>query len=159
MMERDPRLRSELAAFLVRAKRATNAATASAPDAAASRPGARDLRYEEAEGGWSYLVSDLGGPRFAGQEVVWKDGAPVWAMNYCGMVTGEGFDSGFRREALRAVPEDAPYRGPIEYQRDDMLYVNNYAGELPWFFGREEIYRKGVSIYTCMYHGGAVEEA
>ena len=139
--------------FLLRAKRATYAA--GGEESAPSRPGSHDLRYEE-DGGWLYVDSYLGGERFIGEEAVWKDGVPVWAMNYSGRVAGKGFDGDFLKAALLRVPESAPYRGPIEYQDGPLLYCNTSAGAPDWFFGREEIFRSGVSVYECIYHGGIV---
>lgn len=147
-------LKPTLNAFLVRAKQATYAGQG--PEATPSRPASHDLHYSEADG-WLYIDTYLGGDGFAGEEAVWKDGSPIWAMNYCGRTTGEGFDSSFLKAALRNVPEDAPFRGPIEYQDGPHLYVNTYSGDPGWFFGREEIYHGGVSVYECIYHGGLVK--
>lgn len=155
MTEKDPLMKptpSELTAFLLRAKRSTYAAKAE--ESAPSRPGSHDIRY--AEGPFEYVDSFLGQTHFSGQEAVWYRGVPLWSMNYCGQVTGEGFDGDFLKAALMAVPENAPFRGPIEYQEAGLLYVNNYAGDLDWFFGREEIYRSGISVYTLVYHGGQI---
>lgn len=87
---------AEFRAFLVRAKRATYAGKG--PERAASRPQSHDLYY--AEGAYAYLDTYLGGERFSGEEAVWKDGTPVWAMNYSGRVTGAGFSGDFLKEAL-----------------------------------------------------------
>lgn len=146
--------RKDLCAFLVRAKRATYAG--GGPESEASRPKAHDLHYAEADGAWRYIDSYFGGEQFVGEEAVWKDGEPVWAMNYSGRVFGEGFDGAFLKSALRSVPEEMPARGPIEYQEGSNLYCNTLAGDMTWFFGREEIYKNGVSIYECVYHGGFI---
>ena len=152
MTEKDrPR---EFLSFLLRAKRATYAADG--PRSMPSRPASKDLLYEE-EDGWLYLDTYLGGDHFAGEEAVWKDGTPIWAMNYCGRTLREGFDLAFLKHALAKVPEDAPFRGPIEYQEGPMLYTNNYAGDSSWFFGREEIFSSGVIVYECIYHGGMIQ--
>ncbi len=140
--------------FLIRAKRAAYAG--GGPQCPPSRPASHDLSYEE-DDGWLYIDSYLGGNRFTGEEAVWKDGAPVWAMNYSGRVLTDGFSGDFLKEALLRVPADAPYRGPIEYQDGRLLYCNAYAGGPDWFFGREEIFSGGVSAYECVYHGGRVE--
>lgn len=144
---------NEFVDFLMRAKCSTYAAKGQESDS--SRPQSHDLHYEE-EDGWLYIDSYIGSEQFAGEEAVWKDGIPIWSMNYCGRVTGNGFDGDFLKEALLRVPQHAPYRGPIEYQDGSFLYCNTYAGEPGWFFGREEIYHSGVSIYECIYHGGMI---
>ncbi len=143
----------ELTAFLLRAKRKTYAGKgAEAP--VSSRPKSHDLEYEEP--GFLYIDTYLGSRQFAGQEAVYRDGVPVWAMNYCGVVTGEGFSGDFLKEALLRVPEDAPFRGPIEYQDGPHLYCNTAAGTPERFMGREEIFQNGVSVYECLYHGGTL---
>lgn len=151
MTENHPR---QLLDFLMRAKRATYA-SGTEQETESCRPASHDLRYEEPDG-WLYMDSYLGSAQFAGQEAVWKDGTPLWAMNYCGHSTEDGFDGDFLKEALMHVSEDAPYRGPIEYQRGSYLYCNTATGDPRWFFGREEIFKSGVSVYECVYHGGLI---
>ena len=97
--------------FLLRAKRATYAAGGA--QTAPSRPESHDLRYEE--GGLLYIDTFLGGERFAGEEAVWLDGLPVWAMNYAGRVVDERFSGPFLKAALLRVPEDLLFRGPPLY--------------------------------------------
>jgi len=137
--------------FLVRAKRATNHAKESLEDTAQ-----HNVHYEE-DDGWRYVNAFVGKQRLSGQETVWKDGQPVWAMNYLCRVTGEGFSSAFLCDALAQMQPDAPYRGPIEYQQGPLLYCNMHGGDLGWFYGREEMFASGVSVYECLYHGGAIE--
>ena len=48
------------------------------------RSGSHDIGY--ASGRWRYLDSYFGGTDFAGQELVWHDDQPVWAMNYFGHI-------------------------------------------------------------------------
>ena len=145
---------NELKAFLVRAKCATYAS--GREEDGTSRPHARDFRYQEET--LAYIDSFVGGKAFAGEEIVYEKGIPVWGMNYQGRQMGVGFDGGFLRKALLQVPEQTPFRGPIEYQEGSFLYCNAYAGDIDWFFGREEIYASGVSVYECMYHGGFLSE-
>lgn len=140
-------------AFLLRAKRATYAAKA--PEVEPSRPASHDLRFE-ADGGWLYIDTYLGGPQFAGEEAVWKDGTPLWAMNYCGRVKGPGFSGDFLKQALLRVPEDMPYRGPAEYREGSLLYRRESEGDMDWFHGHEEIYENDACVYECVFHGGAV---
>lgn len=144
----DPRLLS----FLLRAKRNTYAAHGA--EVAASRPNSHDLSYRE--GALLYLDTYLGGLQFAGEEAVWDDGVPVWSMNYCGRVTGEGFRGDFLKEALLRVPEDAPYRGPALYEEGGLRYVCRADGAFAWFQGYEEILQDGLRIYECFFHGGSI---
>lgn len=142
----------ELIAFLLRAKRATYAGKG--PEAPPSRPDSHDLRYQE--GNLLYIDSYLGGERFAGEEALWRDGQPLWSMNYAGRVTGQPFSGDFLKEALRAVPPDMPYRGPSAYEKDGYAYECHASGDFDWFEGAERITYQGRQVYECRFHGGAV---
>ena len=139
--------------FLLRAKRATYAGKG--PEAPPSRPGSHDLHY--AEGDMSYIDSYLGGERFAGEEALWQASKPVWAMNYIGRVTGEGFSGDFLKAALRQGSPEMPWRGPREFQQDGYVYRCSITGEFAWFRGTETISRNGRTIYECLFHGGSIE--
>jgi hypothetical protein len=138
--------------FLLKAKKATYAGKG--PQTAASRPNSHDLEY--AEGELKYIDTYLGGERFAGEEALWENGVPFWAMNYCGRVVGEGFDGNFLKEALSGVSADMPYRGPAIYEKGGLSYRCMAEGGFEWFNGREEIYCRGVMVYECIFHGGGV---
>ena len=71
-----------LNAFIVRAKAATY--IGGGARSLSRRPGSHDLEYHE--GVLSYLDSYFGGSNFIGQEVVFFDNQPVWAMKYYGRV-------------------------------------------------------------------------
>lgn len=138
--------------FLLRAKRATYAGNG--PEADPSRPASHDLHY--AEGELTYIDSYLGGEKFAGEEAVWRDGMPVWSMNYLGRVTAQDFSGDFLREALLRVPAERPYRGPAEYTRGDFTYRCSAEGDFGWFHGREAIAYRGRVVYECRFHGGSI---
>ena len=139
--------------FLMRAKKATYAGKGA--ESASSRPASHDLVYEEGE--LKYIDSYLGGRRFSGEEAVWKNGVPVWAMNYSGRVTGEPFSGDFLKAALLHVPREAPYRGPARFEGGNYTYLCKPEGSLEWFQGREEIRFGGKTIYELYFHGGRVE--
>lgn len=139
--------------FLLKAKRATYAGHG--PHMAASRPDSHDLEYVEGE--LRYIDTYLGGEIFAGEEALWENGTPFWAMNYCGRVIGDGFDGDFLKEALSNVPADMPYRGPSEYKRDGFKYICTVEGGFAWYTGREVIYCGDTLVYECNFHGGKVK--
>lgn len=68
--------------FIVEAKAA--AYVDKRPPRASSRPGSHDIGDER--GAWRYLDSCFGGTDFHGQETVWYQGAPIWAMNNYGRI-------------------------------------------------------------------------
>lgn len=139
--------------FLIRAKKATYAGKGS--ESEPSRPASHDLQYTE--GNLHYIDTYIGGEKFAGEEAVWKDGQPVWTMNYCGRVIAEGFSGDFLKEALANVPFDTPYRGPAEYRSGEYLYKCSVTGDFHWYNGFEEIFNGGNKVYECMFHGGDVK--
>jgi len=139
--------------FLIRAKKETYAGVGT--EAEPSRPGSHDLHYTE--GNLKYIDTYLGGEKFAGEEALWDNDTPFWAMNYIGRVTGEGFSGEFHKEALMLVPEDMPYRGPTFYENGDYVFKCSVQGDFDWFIGYEEVLFKGKQVYECHFHGGIIK--
>jgi hypothetical protein len=73
-----------------------------------------DLQYTEDS--LKYIDTYLGGEKFAGEEALWENDKPFWAMNYMGRVTGDGFSGDFLKEAMSHVSEDLPFRDPEHYE-------------------------------------------
>ena len=138
---------------LCRAKKATYAGKGA--EVAASRPKSHDLQY--AEGDYQYIDTYLGGEKFIGEEALWFRGTPVWSMNYCGRVLGEGFLGDFLKEALFLASPEYPYRGPLIYRNGDYTYHCSINGAFEWFQGQEEIYLSDKKVYECFFHGGEVK--
>lgn len=146
-------LMDKIVEFLCRAKKATYAAAGA--EVAPSRPASHDLAYVEEP--LRYIDTYLGGEKFAGEEAVWQDNVPVWAMNYVGRVVAEGFSGDFLKEALLLVPKEMPFRGPAEYCNGQYKYQCAVTGDFEWFSGEEEIYFNGIKVYECMFHGGLIQ--
>jgi len=144
--------RASLIPFLIRAKRACYAGHGG--EQAPARPESHDLAYSE--GDLFYFDTYLGGERFVGEEALWVQRRPVWGMNYAGRTLAPGFNGDFLKEALAAVPEDAPYRGPALYTRGASSYHCIVNGDFDWFEGYEEIFSEGVKVFECRFHGGAI---
>lgn len=145
----------EVIEFLVSAKQKTYAAGKSRNlDANSSRLHSTDLSYEE--GNFKYLDTYVGGRHFSGEEVVWYQEKPIWAMNYSGRTLNDKL-ANFLKEALLQVTKKAPYRGPDIYRDGKYVYVNLVSGEFNWFQGIEKIYYEDELIYELVYHGGAVK--
>ena len=143
----------ELIEFRLEANVNTYAAYMNETDS--TRPESHDFRYQS--GPWMYHDTYVGGEEFAGEEVIWKDGAAVYAMNYLGRVLGDKFSGDFLKEALRAADKKMPYRGPSVYQSGEYTYRCNVTGDFTWFQGYEEIYFNDVKVYECVFHGGLVK--
>src|SRR5213596_2586692 len=107
-----------LAAFLLRAKRATYAAQGDDATVTPLIPGSKQLEYREGER--LYRDVYVGLTTFAGLETVDDTGAPRWAMTYAGgLVAPADFPAvyAFLREALQRGDVAAPYRGPARRRR------------------------------------------
>lgn len=141
-----------LRAFLREAKQNTYAADG--VKSASSRPCSHDLFYEK--GAFSYLDTYLGGERFAGEEAVWENGAPVWALNYVGRVLDERFSGSFLCEALLLVSQELPSRGPALHKNGDFTYTCRTEGDFSWFEGQEEIFLGETKVFECRFHGGSI---
>lgn len=66
--------------FIIKAKKATYAGNG--PETKSSRPNSHDLEYSEDN--LRYIDTYLGGQYFEGEEALWINNKPFWAMNYCG---------------------------------------------------------------------------
>lgn len=142
----------EIIDFLCKAKKLTYAGGGYKTQS--SRPNSHDLKYSE--GDFKYIDTYLGSERFIGEEALWINDVPFWAMNYSGRVIGDGFSGGFLKEVLSAVPKEYPYRGPMVYQNGDYQYHCIVEGDFEWFKGYEEIYMNNVKVYECIFHGGVI---
>ncbi|MGL4453143.1 MAG: DUF5680 domain-containing protein [Sarcina sp.] len=136
--------------FLCRAKKETYAGEAK--ESKSSRPSSHDLEY--GEGNFKYIDTYLGSKNFIGEEAIWINEKPFWAMNYRGRVLCDKFSGSFLKEVLSSVKEDMPYRGPKIYIKGEFTYQCMIDGDFDWFIGKEEIYLNNEKIYECNFHGG-----
>ena len=148
---------ADLEAFIVEAKAASY--VGGKARALSSRLGSHDIAH--ARNGWSYLDSYFGGTDFLGQETVWQDGTPVWAMNYYGRVLDhDAIDAaragGVIRQALTALYRQGRFLGGISTACGDYRYVDENRGSVSGFSGVEHIEWRGWPVYRLDYHGGRV---
>lgn len=146
-----------LTEFIVRAKAATY--VGSGDLAPSSRPGSHDLSFED--GPFAYLDSYVGGSDFLGQELVTRDGQPVWAMNYYGYLLRPDLIDAVRaghviKTALSAMYAEGRFLGGFERVVDDDVYTDTSTGDVAHLAGTEWITRGGVRLYELVYHGGLV---
>ena len=148
--------RAELITFLQKAKQKTYAGHGA--ETSPCRPASHDLRYEEKteSGLLLYIDTYLGGKNFSGEEALWRDGVPLWSMNYYGRVTAEPFSGDFLKAALYEVPADKPFRGPDIFRQGDYTYHCQTTGDFEWFQGYEDIFYLEKKSYDLLFHGGVI---
>jgi hypothetical protein len=154
-------MHSDLAAFLVAAKRNTHAAGGVGSASASAMTGARRRDYRA--GRFAYRDVHFGLARFSGQETVALDERVIWSMVYCGGVAPAVTDEAAialihscLRQALYIVGADRPFRGPRAFGRDGLRYADDNEGDLAAFRGTERITRDGALVYRLDYGGGLV---
>lgn len=148
---------SEFTAFLTQAKISTYATEGEAneellPD------GAKRLTFSR--GNYTYTDTYYGFSPFSGMEIVHKDDTPYWSMTYYGKIM-TGIDPkqlyAFLQKALRAIPEDIPFRGPNLLKDGEWEYKNEPEGSVEDCKGRERIFYKGEQVFALTYQGGLVK--
>lgn len=149
---------AELNSIIVRAKAATYVGGGS--KAQPSRTGSHDLVWSE--GDWRYRDSYFGGTDFLGQEVLWRDAEPVWAMNYYGQVRRPDLIDGMRagetiKSALAAMYAEGRFLGGFDWSGPHGLYRDRSEGNVASFRGREVIIVDGAEAYALDYFGGLVK--
>lgn len=147
----------ELADFIVRAKASTYVGNGRFRPPC--RPDAKDVGFDE--GDWSYLDSYFGGTDFLGQEVVWKAGVAVWAMNYHGRILRPALidAAGAGRTikaALSALYREGRFLGGFDFETPEGRYVDRTEGDFEGFTGTERILVGDEEAYRLVYHGGRI---
>ncbi len=144
-----------LGRFLVAAK----AATYAADDAARLQrldDGGTESRFDA--DGFVYRDRWHGEARFGGEELVWRRGEAIWTLHFRGE-TLPGAPPELphvHKRALRRVPLEAPFRGPALHREGELVYVNEWSGDLAAFRGAERMFLGDRLIYRLEYLGGAL---
>jgi Domain of unknown function (DUF5680) len=148
-----------LNAFIVQAKAATY--VGDGEPVSPCRLGSHDLRFEE--GKWAYHDSYFGGSDFIGEEVVYFDGKPVWAMNYYGRILRNDLITAAQagqmiKASLSRMYREGRFLGGFEHTEQDFTYVDASDGTVDCFRGRELIRRGQEAAYELDYHGGLIKD-
>jgi hypothetical protein len=149
----------ELNAFIVRAKAATY--VGSGEPAESSRLGSHDLRFTD--GKWTYHDSYFGGADFIGEEVVYFEDKPVWAMNYYGYILRDDLLSAAQagqmiKASLSRMYREGRFLGGFKHTENGLTYVDTSEGNADHFHGREFIRRGQETAYELVYHGGSIRD-
>jgi hypothetical protein len=144
--------------FIVRAKAATYVGSGTA--SLSHRPASHDLEFHDGE--FAYLDSYFGGTDFIGEEVVYFQGEPVWAMNYYGRVLEprriSSAEAGLMiKESLSHMYQEGRFLGGFEYAARHGVYHDSNQGDLTSFTGREGIAQEDIVVYELHYHGGLIK--
>ncbi|MGL4773115.1 MAG: DUF5680 domain-containing protein [Clostridium sp.] len=121
------------------------------------RPNSRDCSFKKYD--YYYYNSLIGHDNFVGQEVIWKNEKPYWAMNCSGKTLINDIPSefpSFLKTALSQVDIDAPFRGPNLFEENDFAYECIYTGDISSFNGQETVRYNGEIIYSLSFHGGEI---
>lgn len=150
---------NELNAFIVRAKAATY--VGGGEHVQPCRAGSHDLRF--AADRWAYHDSYFGSSDFIGEEVVYLEERPVWAMNYYGRILREDLITAAQagqmiKASLSHMYEQGRFLGGFEHTENDLTYVDASQGSADCFHGREQIRRGQELVYELDYHGGLIKE-
>lgn len=150
---------TKLHTFIVRAKAATY--VGSGAQGASSRPGSHDLHYSEDD--WLYIDSYFGGTDFIGEESVFFEGKPVWAMNYYGYILRPELLSAAEagamiKASLSRMYTEGRFLGGFAHNEGDLTYTDTSEGDFSHFHGQEQIDRDGIKAYELVYHGGLVKD-
>ncbi|MGF6252981.1 DUF5680 domain-containing protein [Ensifer sp. LBL] len=144
--------------FIVEAK--SNTYVGGGGRRSSSRPGSHDIGYERDR--WRYVDSYFGGTDFAGQETVWQDDQPQWAMNYFGRIIRPDLINGEKagvviKAALQAMYRDKRhFLGGTEFRHAHGYYIDNSRGDTAHFSGHEVIFVDGEEAYELDYRGGLI---
>ncbi len=147
----------ELHSFIVEAKAVAYVGGAVA--GASSRRGSHDITHRR--GDWSYLDSYYGGTDFLGQETVWWENEPLWAMNYYGRILAPSAIDGTRageviRTALPLMYAEGRFLGGFAHDVGAYRYVDENRGNHRSFVGIERILADEREVYRLDYHGGLI---
>lgn len=113
------------------------------------------------QGPWRSSDNFFGGEPYGGRVIVFYHDKPYWMMVYYGWVAEDVQTNpvyAVLRNALMAMPDDYPYRGPNTYTDGEYTYTNAWDGEVDRFTGTEEIHHSGRLIYQAEYAGGLVDQ-
>ncbi len=149
----------QLTAFIVRAK--ASSYVGRGPKSLSYRPSSHDLQFHD--GDFSYLDSYFGGTDFIGQEIVYFQGKPVWAMNYYGRVLEPSLITGAEtgqiiQASLAEMYQQGRFLGGFEHATNNGIYYDTNLGDVASFTGREWITRNAVVVYDLVYHGGLIKD-
>ncbi|MBI3631505.1 MAG: hypothetical protein HY219_01390 [Candidatus Staskawiczbacteria bacterium] len=114
--------------------------------------GSIQLEFEKAD----HFYRDIfftGSKMFIGQEIVYHNNRPIWAMNYFGDEIDKTI-SVFLKESLLKLSQECRFGKSCEFEKRGFKYQDEGRGSLEYFSGKEQIFQKNKDIYNLTYQGG-----
>lgn len=150
--------KEELYDFIVKAKE--NSYVGRAPKCLSYRPGSQDIQFQL--GPFKYLDSYFGGTDFLGQEVVYFNDIPIWAMNYYGKILCPEIYNGEMAgnvilESLAHLYQSGHFLGNSKHQTTLGIYHDTNQGDVTSFTGYEWIDYQNRKVYDLNYHGRLIK--
>lgn len=127
------------------------------------KDGGHTIRFKD--GNFSLCDYFYGGHPYAGQEIIYENGKPIWAMQYRGWIHDTDLSQSkiyntLLKPALLNAPDDYPFRGPSELDLENgYIYKNRWDGDMTNFQGEETIELNGKEFYKGLYFGGLVNQS
>lgn len=90
-----------------------------------------------------------------GQEIVYQNSRPIWAMNYFGsFIDKEPLE--FLEACLLGLVKSCRLGKTCELEKKEFKYKDDGRGDLREFFGKEQISSKEKAVYELNYQGGLI---
>ena len=144
--------------FLIKAKKNTYASNSEFGEKRL-KDRAKELTFSEDD--FIYRDRYYGSKKFIGEEVVFVDNKPYWAMNYFGGCMNNKCSASdiyiFLKKCLKKVNSKTIFRGPEKFEKNEFIYINKFKGDVEDFYGEEFIYYKNKKVYKLKYHGGLIK--
>jgi len=98
-----------------------------------------------------------GNKKIIGQEIIYQDSKPVWGMNYIGDKMGK-LETNFLKDALFRRAGTCRLGQNCEFEKREFKYEDKGQGTSDDFFGQEQVFLSGKSIYKLEYRGGLISD-
>lgn len=143
----------ELKGFIVEARIHTYAGRAVALDNPRLK-GSKELEFQK--GDWFYQdIYFAGKDNIIGQEIIYWNNKPAWAMGYFGDQLKEN-STEFLKQTLSDLADVCRLGGSCENEKKEFQYKDKGQGSLEKFSGEENITMNGKLIYKLNYQGGLI---
>lgn len=118
--------------------------------------GSIQLEYQKAD----YFYQDIyftGSKIFIGQEIVYYNNRPIWAMNYLGSAVEKDILA-FLKESLLKLSQECRLGKKCQFEKRELEYQDEGQGSLEYFSGKEQVFQKNKDVYSLTYQGGLISK-